>query len=944
VEELFEVHKVRSASQQHLLTVLPRFGHSMLSDNRGVLWLFGGYSLSRGPLNDVVQFDSKTNAWVEVTVTVQPGKQPPPHRYFHSAAYVPSKRSMFIYGGLSKHRYLGDLWSFSVDSEGWTLLDRPVVTSSGRSNDGSMDFLLPPPVAGHTLTYCNDGEKEVLILIGGVSDVYGFLDVVWEYRVSTGAWSVLETSGTAPLGVFGHSTVYHAKDRVFYVYGGYTYNVDKVSLLGELYAFHYPTKVWSLLPPDKKINSNPSSRPSPRAFHTAVASSDYLLIIGGYVEEQRDSHQTLIVYSYECNMWIPLNQYLITLVGPQLPPLLGLAAAAYEDTAYIYGGYDGVTQGGMMSIRVPLDLCTLNANETQCRDRIGCANCVVFNDLGNNSSHCYSNDRNTMQPKECFGHSGGMVPGKVCDASLLQKDCYQYTSCAACVAQYPAVPGSKPKCKWCRHCNKTKCIPRDNNCVTENTCEKGSNKADINDTKVIEDADQCPEKSCAASDCTKCKDLKHCIWTRQVMRSHATFTLNFKPVYDWNCVDNSILNHSSFVVQATPPQSCPARCHTYSSCNDCLKSYGSEGGWQGCYWSENLRSCMSPSYAPIGCLGGRCGLLLQEPPCPLPCSMHSTCSSCLEHPHCGWCALNTSVGGLGMCREGGLESPHSRECKDLNYNHFLRNTSVVTLHGLSPAGPLPAASWHYLKCPAEDECRSGHHDCHPRTQECVDEVDGFSCRCAAGYNTSLDGSCVPLCEQGCLHGTCIEPNNCLCNFGYVGFNCSIKCKCNSHSDCRGPDRLTECVKCHNNTEGDQCERCMDFFVGDPTKDEACVSCFVYCNHHTNECYPVAEGSTLRSSAITNLEDLPARSGVYANTVCSNCANNTAGATCGSCMPGFFRGSSDGKDGCKPCECNGHSQLCDPVWGDDCACANNTVSPCSGKSNNRGLPSKDEDKD
>jgi hypothetical protein len=68
VEELFEVHKVRSTSQQHLQTVLPRFGHSMLSDHRGVLWLFGGYSLSRGPLNDVVQFDTKTSEWVEVRI------------------------------------------------------------------------------------------------------------------------------------------------------------------------------------------------------------------------------------------------------------------------------------------------------------------------------------------------------------------------------------------------------------------------------------------------------------------------------------------------------------------------------------------------------------------------------------------------------------------------------------------------------------------------------------------------------------------------------------------------------------------------------------------------------------------------------------------------------------------------------------------------------------
>lgn len=62
------------------------------------------------------------------------------------------------------------------------------------------------------------------------------------------------------------------------------------------------------------------------------------------------------------------------------------------------------------------------------------------------------------------------------------------------------------------------------------------------------------------------------------------------------------------------------------------------------------------------------------------------------------------------------------------------------------------------------------------------------------------GKCRPVCRQGCEpHGTCVEPDQCLCHFGYVGDNCSTECKCNKHSDCYSVDQKDECLKCHNNT-------------------------------------------------------------------------------------------------------------------------------------------------
>lgn len=52
---------------------------------------------------------------------------------------------------------------------------------------------------------------------------------------------------------------------------------------------------------------------------------------------------------------------------------------------------------------------------------------------------------------------------------------------------------------------------------------------------------------------------------------------------------------------------------------------------------------------------------------------------------------------------------------------------------------------------------------------------------------------------GCVWGKCVEPDKCVCDFGYVGANCSIPCQCNGHANCAGPDKLDKCLDCQNNT-------------------------------------------------------------------------------------------------------------------------------------------------
>lgn len=54
-----------------------------------------------------------------------------------------------------------------------------------------------------------------------------------------------------PLGLYGHSAVYHEQTDAIYVFGGYRFHVETVEPSGELYSLYYPNLTWSLLVPSQ---------------------------------------------------------------------------------------------------------------------------------------------------------------------------------------------------------------------------------------------------------------------------------------------------------------------------------------------------------------------------------------------------------------------------------------------------------------------------------------------------------------------------------------------------------------------------------------------------------------------------------------------------------------------------------------------------------------------
>lgn len=922
--ELFNsAHLSEASSLAHWRKMLPRFGHSLSADRRGALWMFGGYSLSHGPLNDIRLFDTKNTTWMQITVDSTSDAKMPRGRYFHAAEIVQSHREIYIFGGLGSrddgfNSTLNDTWKFVLKSQRWIHVQSEVG---------------PPPLSGHTLTLRRSGDVETLILIGGFSPAVGFLESVWEFNLENENWAIFNTTGDRPIGLYGHSTVFHGPSQSFYVFGGYTYAFNRTVISNKLYALHYPTRVWSVLPPFENYNPSDLHLPRARALHSAVTKDDYMLIFGGR-SHPHNTTDTLVAYLYTCNQWVRLISKDVNLIGVVPPSTYAHAMAMDPESGAIFvvGGFDGGIDSHVTHLSLPDDLCALWPGKCHLP---GCSYCAVIRSGGApNSTFCYNNARS--MPDECSSGNGTVrtTNGVSCNRKWISaRNCTQHKSCSECLASWPTHLEEGQTCKWCKSSGSGFCID-----VHSEECGK-------NEPRTTSDVSECPERQCPASDCDQCRAQDNCVWTRQVLRtSEMRLTLTSDPSFDWSCAEKNVKDRTS--LQLSTPPVCPKRCAEHRHCDTCLRSHGAEGGWHECRWSTQLHECISPSYQALYCAGGVCGLVLSggnTDHCPEPCSTYTKCSDCLRHARCGWCSLDSGNStGRGVCTEGSLDSPASgpqRSTCDVLFQEILPSappTPMILqenhLNVTEAATQASVFSWHYVKCPPENECENGHHTCDPVSEVCEDLTFGFQCKCGPGYRADRAdrSACVPVCSQGCVRGVCVQPNNCLCDFGYVGANCSIQCQCNGHSNCAGPDKLDFCLECHNNTMGPQCERCKPLFVGDPSNNGQCTPCIEYCNGHTHICINDSISAPPSGKWLdVPLEDLKAflGEGPTTHAHCIGCANRTTGDKCDECISGNFRGTEDHRDPCRPCQCHGHGHLCDPVTGEKCNCQNNTESDC-----------------
>ncbi|XP_033100156.1 multiple epidermal growth factor-like domains protein 8 [Anneissia japonica] len=862
-------------------------GHSIVVNGAGdSLILFGGYSFQDGSVNSLWKYNLTSFSWSKVgnnQLTT------PSARHFHAAAY--SSDILYISGGIADSGVLSDFWKYDIKQNIWTELQ--------------VSHNIVPPLAGHTLTVIDDK----LFLIGGYSPDRGFLSNFLVYDIPTGEWEKRTSQGTPPTGIYGHSTVYHEGTAALYVFGGYRFSLDLVYASNKLFTLRPSLSSWSILP----IES--SNAPFSHVFHSALNMGDYMVVIGGATEEHNVS-STLMAYDYYCNVWFNLTQNNFTVGRSPLPAFSMAAVATSASTAYIYGGYSGVTSGALYRFNLPDDLCTIfNDKKDECIQVPGCASCVT-NSSGEITSNCASSAK-----MNCSGSFNTLLTGDVtCEAHVVNRDCHYSESCSECLAVFPAYANAAQTCQWCMNCTETSCVKLNQQCPRVNQCKLST----VSERLVTSHAD-CINTICEASQCETCIE-NGCIWTRQYERTGEILRLLYRePVATWNCFRKSLEVQvpPTITFQSAPPDACPTRCHKHPDCRTCLESSGADGGWKQCTWSRWLNECLSPTYMLLRCASGDCGAIISKSPdlCPVPCHINTVCIDCITSPGCGWCAVG-GENGVGVCMEGGLFSPTGGVCQGNTISLFSGDLPEYMSNYTNVSG----TSWSFLECPPENECLNGHNNCGA-TQQCNDTQTSYLCTCSDGYEPASSSRCVPVCDPSCVHGECIRPNVCECEFGFVGGDCGVKCNCNGHSECSGSDDagVNDCLLCQNNTMGSNCEYCKPLFVGDPRDHGACISCTEYCHKKTDVCLTEREYNSTVDARLTLTPEVVENTFTYGplkNALCVNCTGYTSGRSCETCIDGYFKYNDD----CTICKCNGHSASCNKETGLGCRCDNNTRTP------------------
>ncbi|XP_073841078.1 multiple EGF like domains draper isoform X3 [Musca autumnalis] len=223
----------------------------------------------------------------------------------------------------------------------------------------------------------------------------------------------------------------------------------------------------------------------------------------------------------------------------------------------------------------------------------------------------------------------------------------------------------------------------------------------------------------------------------------------------------------------------------------------------------------------------------------------------------------------------------------------------------------------------------------------------FDIDCCEGYmRNPVDDTCIPKCDEKCVHGVCVAPNKCKCEHGYGGPSCDISvhcetnckpgfygencdqvCRCKNNSSC-DPD-TGRCI-CSAGWTGEDCSKpCDEGFYGNGCK-EKCPTIV----HGNKSCDHITGEIRCRDGYIGLTCEHPCPTGYY-GPGCTKKCNCYHGGECNhisgvcQCMPGWTGQSCNmtcpdgyyGQNCSQECHCqndNGCRKndglcLCKPGW-------------------------------
>ncbi|XP_040910690.1 laminin subunit alpha-3-like isoform X2 [Toxotes jaculatrix] len=149
---------------------------------------------------------------------------------------------------------------------------------------------------------------------------------------------------------------------------------------------------------------------------------------------------------------------------------------------------------------------------------------------------------------------------------------------------------------------------------------------------------------------------------------------------------------------------------------------------------------------------------------------------------------------------------------------------------------------------------------------CPPQYTGDSCeKCAPGFYRDRSGSYLGRC---------------------------VPCECNGLAD-ECEERTGRCLNCQYNTAGDRCERCKEGYYGNAAQ-RTCRLC------------PCPFSQPTNSFALGCRE-------VFGDFQCI-CRSGYTGDRCERCAPGYYGDPLISGGSCRPCNCNGNGNNCDPRTG------------------------------
>eukprot|EP00591_Stephanopyxis_turris_P014526 CAMPEP_0195540988 /NCGR_PEP_ID=MMETSP0794_2-20130614/50854_1 /TAXON_ID=515487 /ORGANISM="Stephanopyxis turris, Strain CCMP 815" /LENGTH=593 /DNA_ID=CAMNT_0040675071 /DNA_START=14 /DNA_END=1792 /DNA_ORIENTATION=+ len=305
---------------------------------KGRLYMFGGYGGGTGRLDDFYSFSFDTCTWEEVRVlsSAKPGCRE------NNGVVIGDSSRVYLFGGYNGTAWLNDLWMFDIDTQRWECIQESSDPSSeptqpaaaaaaaanlaetlrggGRGGNNANNNHTAP---SRRFGYVSVVHKGKFVLFGGF-DGSKWLNDMYEFDFKTKTWTEIMAHGTLPS--VRSCPAWAKDDKNVYIQGGY----DGVERKADFFACDLSTYTWTEMP----CRGTP---PSPRYFHSCCLYGNKMYAYGGYSGSERLAD--MYAYDFETNHWSEVD----CSQGDCPSGRSSLVAQVYENSLYIFGGYNGVT-------------------------------------------------------------------------------------------------------------------------------------------------------------------------------------------------------------------------------------------------------------------------------------------------------------------------------------------------------------------------------------------------------------------------------------------------------------------------------------------------------------------------------------------------------------------------------------------------------------------------